>query len=202
MYVARTRRILTDSARIPAVSRISCVPYHQNVSDLLRIESGVCPKAARMIATHEARHGPLSASVREWYRVPGVVSTERGGYRSEVGWYGNLDNPPRSLQRVIAQFARRPTDVPRSYICFMDGHMGRLPRGPVRRTGTHTPPGQRHHLHLPSRWRNDPHHGGRTGADGRAVRVVDSRRVARTPGRVRSSLAGMGHPAPDVVRGL
>ena len=63
--------------------RVSNVPYHQNVYDLLQLEPGVCPKAARMIATHEARHGPLPASVREWYRVPGVVSTERGGHRSE-----------------------------------------------------------------------------------------------------------------------
>jgi hypothetical protein len=49
------------------VSRTSRIPYHQNVYDLLGIEPGESPQAARMIAEHEARHGPLPASVREWY---------------------------------------------------------------------------------------------------------------------------------------
>jgi hypothetical protein len=123
-YVARTRRILTRFRENSAVSRASNVPYHQNVYDLLQLDPGVCPKASRLIAAHEARFGPLPASLREWYLVPGVVSTERRGWESAVGWYGNNDDPPRSLPRVLAQFARRPTDVPRSYICFMDGHIG------------------------------------------------------------------------------
>lgn len=55
------------------MSRTSHVPYHQNVYDLLGIEPGEDPDAARMIVAHEAEHGPLPASVREWYLVPKVV---------------------------------------------------------------------------------------------------------------------------------
>jgi len=55
------------------MSRVSRVPYHQNVYDLLQIEPGESPEAARMIAEHEAQHGPLPASVREWYLVPNMV---------------------------------------------------------------------------------------------------------------------------------
>ncbi|MCE9567622.1 MAG: hypothetical protein K8U57_36945 [Planctomycetes bacterium] len=55
------------------MSRISRIPYHQNVYDLLQIEPGESPEAASMIAEHEAKHGPLPASVREWYLVPDVV---------------------------------------------------------------------------------------------------------------------------------
>jgi hypothetical protein len=55
------------------MSRTSRIPYHQNVYDLLGIEPGESPEAARMIAEHEAKHGPLPASVREWYLVPNVV---------------------------------------------------------------------------------------------------------------------------------
>jgi hypothetical protein len=49
------------------VSRVSRVPYHQNVYDLLQIEPGESLEAARLIEEHEAQHGPLPASVREWY---------------------------------------------------------------------------------------------------------------------------------------
>src|SRR5688500_6257667 len=49
------------------MSRTSRIPYHQNVYDLLGIEPGESPEAARKIAEHEAKHGPLPASVREWY---------------------------------------------------------------------------------------------------------------------------------------
>jgi hypothetical protein len=55
------------------MSRTSRIPYHQNVYDLLQLEPSECPEAARMIAEHEAKHGPLPASVREWYLVPKVV---------------------------------------------------------------------------------------------------------------------------------
>src|SRR5687768_5540217 len=54
------------------MSRVTRVPYHQNVYDLLQIEPGESPEAARMIAEHEATHGSLPASVREWYLVPNV----------------------------------------------------------------------------------------------------------------------------------
>ena len=36
-----------------AVSRASRIPYHQNVYDLLQIEPGASPEAARMIAEYE-----------------------------------------------------------------------------------------------------------------------------------------------------
>jgi hypothetical protein len=49
------------------------VPYHQNVYDLLGIEPTECPDAARMIAEHEAQHGPFPASVREWHTLPEVL---------------------------------------------------------------------------------------------------------------------------------
>ncbi|MBN9119034.1 MAG: hypothetical protein J0I06_07715 [Planctomycetes bacterium] len=52
------------------MSRASRVPYHQNVYDLLQIEPNESPEAARMIAEHEAKHGPLPATLREWYLVP------------------------------------------------------------------------------------------------------------------------------------
>jgi hypothetical protein len=58
------------------VSRTSRVPYHQNVYDLLGIEPAECPEAARMIAKHEAQHGPLPTSVREWYLMPNVVGVD------------------------------------------------------------------------------------------------------------------------------
>lgn len=58
------------------MSRTSRVPYHQNVYDLLSIEPGECPRAAVMIAAHEAKHGPLPASLREWYLQPNMVPIE------------------------------------------------------------------------------------------------------------------------------
>jgi hypothetical protein len=58
------------------MSRVSRIPYHQNVYDLLQIEPGECPAAKRMIEEHEAKHGPLPASVREWYLVPHIVELD------------------------------------------------------------------------------------------------------------------------------
>ncbi|MCI0700989.1 MAG: hypothetical protein L0241_07895 [Planctomycetia bacterium] len=55
------------------MSRVSRVPYHQNVYDLLQLEPGESPEAARMIAEHEAQHGSLPASVKEWYLGPNLV---------------------------------------------------------------------------------------------------------------------------------
>jgi hypothetical protein len=121
------------------MSRASRIPYHQNVYDLLEIEPGESPEAARKIAEHESRCGPLPASVKEWYLVPGVVALKPGRSGSEVGWYGSNDDPPRPLPQVLARIARRPTDVPRSYICFMDGHLGEC-RYFFKLNGTSDPP--------------------------------------------------------------
>lgn len=55
------------------MSRVSRVPYHQNVYDLLGIEPSECAAARRMIEEHEAMHGPLPASIREWCLVRDAV---------------------------------------------------------------------------------------------------------------------------------
>lgn len=55
------------------MSRPTRVPYHQNVYDLLDLPPGECPDARRLIDAHEAAHGPLPASVREWYLVPNAT---------------------------------------------------------------------------------------------------------------------------------
>ena len=97
------------------MSRASRVPYHQNVYDLLGIEPGECPEAARMIAEHEAQHGPLPASLREWYLVPNVVLLRRRPanwldqweLNSGLVWweYSNQD-PPTPLPHVLEQFTQ------------------------------------------------------------------------------------------------
>lgn len=87
-YVAGTRRGFDLISGKVVVSRVSRVPYHQNVYDLLGIEPGVCPDAARMIAEHEAQHGPLPASVREWYLVPNVAPLDWNGARGS-----HVDSP-------------------------------------------------------------------------------------------------------------
>ncbi|MBY0461295.1 MAG: hypothetical protein K2V38_28560 [Gemmataceae bacterium] len=91
------------------MNRTSRVPYHQNVYDLLGIEPTECPEAAQMIAGHEAAHGPLPASVREWYLLPGVGlwRDERHPHRSpRVVWLQSdkLDNEVSAseLERVLA----------------------------------------------------------------------------------------------------
>jgi hypothetical protein len=93
------------------MSRPTRVPYHQNVYDLLELPPGECPDARRLIAAHEAAHGPLPASVREWYLVPNVVPLSADPARPWWGqadgslWYrfSNMD-PPRSLEQVLAEF--------------------------------------------------------------------------------------------------
>src|SRR4051812_14214082 len=101
------------------MSRASRVPYHQNIYDLLGIEPGACPEAARMIAEHEAAHGPLPASVREWYLVPNAVPLRPGRLVEEWDvkrgtiWfeYSDIDNPV-ALASVLAEFAETRTGVP------------------------------------------------------------------------------------------
>jgi hypothetical protein len=91
------------------MSRASRIPYHQNVFDLLDYELGESPEAVRMIDEHEAQHGPLPASVREWYLVPGIVplipDDEAAAHRTSLwGVYSN-DAYPQSLQTVLEEFA-------------------------------------------------------------------------------------------------
>ncbi|MEO2088283.1 MAG: hypothetical protein ABGY75_02140, partial [Gemmataceae bacterium] len=112
--------------------RVTNVPYHQNVYDLLDLEPGVCPVASRMIADHEAEFGPLPASVREWYSVPKMVPLEgqpqgmHGRYSEwQLGmlWYDySNDDPSVPLAEVLEQFSRsarglEPLDGdPRGYV--------------------------------------------------------------------------------------
>jgi hypothetical protein len=110
--VCRTKPTQIDLIpRENAVSRASRIPYHQNVYDLLGIEPGVSPAAKRMIAKHEKRHGPLPASVREWYLVPNVVPLRGSKAPYPAGEYGTLwfDNSfgdrPSSLEAVLKGFA-------------------------------------------------------------------------------------------------
>jgi hypothetical protein len=87
------------------VSRVSRVPYHQNVYDLLQIEPGVLPEAARMIAEYEAKYEPLPASVREWYLVPNAVDLLDDFVLGTLWQSYSGGNWPQSLGEVLRQFA-------------------------------------------------------------------------------------------------
>jgi hypothetical protein len=107
------------------------VPYHQNVYDLLQLEPGESPEAARMIAEHEAAHGPLPAAVREWYLVPSVVplvpSPESQAHPAALHglftdcegtlWcdFSNLDHPT-PLASVLREFALLSGGQTRPYV--------------------------------------------------------------------------------------
>lgn len=111
------------------MSRASRIPYHQNVYDLLQIEPGESPEAARMITEHEAKHGPLPASVREWYLVPNAVplreTHEAVGMsphhaRSLMLEYTN-DPSPIDLEWLLRRCATTPDRVVELTYEF-DGH--------------------------------------------------------------------------------
>jgi hypothetical protein len=100
------------------------VPYYQNVYDLLQLEPGESPEALRMIAEHEAQHGPLPASVREWYLVPNVVplrlpvGQERWNRLTQLCrgtlWWDYSEGDIASLEEVLHDFAQPvQTAVPR-----------------------------------------------------------------------------------------
>lgn len=103
------------------MGRASRVPYHQNLYDLLDLKPAECPRALALIAAHEAAHGPLPASVREWYLVPNVVLLEprpanwleQWPMNSGLLWweYSNED-PPTPLPNVLEQFAAFPQEHP------------------------------------------------------------------------------------------
>jgi hypothetical protein len=95
------------------VSRASRVPYHQNVYDLLQIEPSESPEAARMIAEHEAQHGPLPASVREWYLLDNAMPHDMRPWRPADGaehlQAALIDIRP--LTRICEGFAGREFDL-------------------------------------------------------------------------------------------
>src|SRR5262245_34956133 len=101
------------------MGRTSRVPYHQNVYDLLQLEPGESPEAARMIAEHEAAHGPLPASLREWLLVPDVLPLvmPEGAWGWEVApgtlWfdYSNEDQV-LGIAEILRGFAT-PSEQPR-----------------------------------------------------------------------------------------
>jgi hypothetical protein len=102
------------------------VAYHQNVYDLLQLEPGQSPEAARLIAEHEAAHGPLPASLREWYLIPNVVLLQTGPpewqWANSAGtiWYdfSNQDQP-RPLPDVLAAFANVRAMGNSRHICVL-----------------------------------------------------------------------------------
>lgn len=93
------------------MSRASRIPYHQNVYDLLQIEPGESPEAARMIVEHEFEYGLLPASVYEWYHVPNVVLLSRAEWsleaEEETLWAElSGDAHPHTLDRVLERFGQ------------------------------------------------------------------------------------------------
>ena len=104
------------------MSRTSRVPYHQNVYDLLQLEPSECPEAARMIAEHEAAHGPLPASMREWYLVPNVVPLQHSvewdpDYARGTRWFDTTGgNRPTSLDSLLDRLVYAVADSEFPYV--------------------------------------------------------------------------------------
>jgi|GEM_PF-6375761 len=115
------------------MSRVSRVPYHQNVYDLLQLEPGESPEAARLIAEHEAKHGPLPASVREWYLVPNVVMLQPRPSEWHRQWelnhgkiwwdYSNQD-PPVPLPNLLDDIARLKSRPDFPYVRILHENQG------------------------------------------------------------------------------
>ena len=107
------------------MTRVSRVPYHQNVYDLLQVEPGECPEARRMIEEHEAKHGPLPASVREWYLSADEPWVLLGTDRTLLD--GNQAERPLPLREITAGFTRLSDPNSGPYIRLMgtsDVHLG------------------------------------------------------------------------------
>ncbi|QJW99122.1 hypothetical protein [Frigoriglobus tundricola] len=110
------------------MSRTSRVPYHQNVYDLLQLEPGESPEAARMIAAHEAQHGPLPASVKEWYLVPQAAPLASRTYETNCFW--TRSNPPGSaldLKTVLDRAAHPVVTSSGAMIGIMETYVGEWP---------------------------------------------------------------------------
>jgi hypothetical protein len=87
--------------------------FHRNVYDLLDLLPKQSAQAARMIRDHEQKHGPLPASVREWYCVDNIAPLTDRVPAANWLWfeYSNTD-PPESLRSVLRRIAKlddRPT---------------------------------------------------------------------------------------------
>src|SRR5262245_60067770 len=128
--------------------RTSRIPYHQNVYDLLQLEPGESPEAARMIAEHEAAHGPLPAAVREWYSVPDVVllrpTPDDWGdlwnlCPGTLWWEFSNEDPAEPLPDVLTQFVgvRNRPEFP--YVRVLNENQG-VVRWWVKVTGSDDPP--------------------------------------------------------------
>jgi hypothetical protein len=89
------------------VNRTTCIPYHQNVYDLLWLEPGESPEAVQMILEHELEYEPLPVAVVEWYSVPCAVSLTDRVWEHGMIWddlSGDFCSAP--LSRVLADCAR------------------------------------------------------------------------------------------------
>lgn len=108
------------------MSRASHVPYHQNVYDLLGIEPGKSPEAARMIAEHEAQHGPLPASVREWYLVPNIVRMRDRDFNDPTPVWEDYrgEHLVVSLHDVLYRFEIVETELDWSFVCIANEDRG------------------------------------------------------------------------------
>jgi hypothetical protein len=128
------------------VSRISRLPYHQNVYDLLRIERKESPLAARLIAAHEATHAPLPAAVREWYLIRKMVPlTDRPGVpRYALGegsiWFAfsNMEQVA-PLTEILAGFAAIAGGNPDRFVQFLCENQG-VVRWWLEANGSDDPP--------------------------------------------------------------
>jgi hypothetical protein len=109
------------------VTRASNVPYHQNVYDLLQLEPGESPEAAQLIAEHEARHGPVPASVREWYLVPQVL--QKRLYPLDHLDHRLEPEPPPGMARTL----RRDPVLPRRPFPGASRRAGRADHCPCRK---------------------------------------------------------------------
>ena len=99
------------------------IPYHQNLYDLLGVGPAVDPEADRMVAAHEAAHGPPPAAVREWYVYPDAVPLRLddgrpGSRKAKFGmlWYtfSNSEQVP-ALATVLRRFATREVEDPEDW---------------------------------------------------------------------------------------
>jgi hypothetical protein len=84
-----------------------------------------------MIAEHEAQHGPLPGSVKEWYLVPKVVPLQNDD--GEIGWpfgvetlwqqFSNFDKPG-PLADVLDGIANPEDEVAQRYTKFLAENQG------------------------------------------------------------------------------
>jgi hypothetical protein len=115
--------------RTVVVSRISHVPYHQNVYDLLRFDPEESPDAVRMMQEYELVYGPLPAAVWEWYCVPNVVLLSSGAwsYQQQEGtlWHEFSERELATpLDDVLGEFAEVVQQRRDPYVCLLGSQEG------------------------------------------------------------------------------